>query len=405
MEKKDRFVDCTSNPHNIDPAVETIVAAIEHGQKEAAKTGKPLVVLMGENHSAPTHHLIQMAVIGELLKKGIDIRIGDEQDSASLLRFVHDKRIIPLSTGFARHVNAVFSDRDLSYRLLSAQSNRYMFARLSHFVKYSLFNQLPVEVDRNDYPRQSMANGLYFLDHAFYYYDKDFAAYDLHRQVIKLLKDNGYSQQDLDNLSATERNGMKIRNLHMVSKIIEKTQAHKPAVYIQLTGSAHVLGDENYPYSESLDGFLSKEYGFHVLPVSYTERTTEIAKKKNNPTCHLSDKDMSILLSRGVLIDGLSEKGFVYHRDAETTLRSHRGEHAELKQIIASSWTLQNYITSADVKNSSMIMTKLDQYGQPSEMEGKEKESLFDDVQRAAREHRAQERQARKNKKAGLKHV
>lgn len=395
MESYERLLELADAPYNIDPAVEAILKAVDDGLEKARDTGKPLVLLMGENHASPINHMVQLAAIDALLKKGFNIRIGDEEDSTSMLRFIHKKRVFPPSTEFAKYINKAFEDKDLAHRLMAPRSANYRFARLSFFLKSEKIADMPVALDHNDYPRLQLDNGLCLLDHSFYYYDKDESEHRLHAGALKLIQQSGISEHEERALDVRDVHGMMVRNLYMAQRIIEKSKTYKPDIYIQLTGQNHVLGGGDFQYSGSIDGFLTHQ-GFHTIPVCFL--SSEFSEE-------FGPDGISIFMDRGVLINGLSEEIVIYNEEDMLGLVKILAEKAEIKKVMQHSSFAENIFDIKQVDQAVLVVEMLWKRGIPDEFNGKEKESLFDDIQRAARAHRKKERQTRKNKEAGLKHV
>lgn len=374
---KDRHVNCIENPHNIDPAVEGILKAIEKGKVKAKQKGQPLVVLMGENHSSPICYMMHIAVMSRLVQAGENIRIGHELDSAALLKRIRKTRRIPPTKSFAKAINKALSHPDLWGDTVRSCMDEKNYGRFTMAVFLDTLEALGQSLDSNDHPFFKK-NGDIFLDETNFHYDKNWLSAGLawRRQVF------------LNNLAdhfpifsagvpAVSKNGMSVRNQHMTNEIVAHCREDAPEIYIQFTGRSHVIGDDIYPYEDSMEAFL-RQKDCHVVSI-----LPEILKDKLGvEQKSLKAKDVPYFIENGLFINGLSGEQFICRDDSDPAPIIYE-EAEELRRIIDNS-SLGDVISKDDI-DTSLDALKQRMALPPIKKEPKGKGTYFDRVQRTAR--------------------
>jgi hypothetical protein len=213
--KKPRFdivIDCSENPYNLAPAAAAISEAVKCAMdEETAKgeRGKPIVLIMGEEHKTPTHKLLKAMVIEHL-----DIQA---------------KKII-----FAMEADYTTNRRTPSYTTLSS----YILNQTTHQKGLPIiFNDAArlEENKNNEYAttlKQNDSLNKISIDH--------------------YCKNNSIHIDKPIDLKLPA--AMAIRNHFMATYATHHLQKQNSKIVIQSTGAAHVLGnaDKEFKFKHSL---------------------------------------------------------------------------------------------------------------------------------------------------------
>ncbi len=240
------FREVTRKEHDMRPYADAIVKQALKNLKEKPDDGKPLVLLIGEAHSAPAHKIIQMLVLKQLKEKGINIAFGIEgehnmlpqrfseitnrtisEEEADYIKFRDPDGILTLKTdiGF-RH----YSEADLSRKIL----NRFALThKISTRFNDAAKNQ---EGDLNDQD-------------------------SLNRQIIQDILPH---KTENVIIPTNKAEGIHVRNHIMVQNALKHAKDTQAQIYIQHCGAFHLMGCqikgyEDIPYQQSLSPLFQKE--------------------------------------------------------------------------------------------------------------------------------------------------
>lgn len=226
---------CTRNPFDLRPAVDGILAAIE--RRRQTTDGKPLVVLMGENHNLPSHHMLQLMVIKKLCQ--------DDQSLAYGIELPHNWLGTMLAAKTARKIS-----RDVITNLEKMDSNgrriltmvlaftRGINSPVSHFTSQNFIRQKGLSVCFNDAAETGYKN--------FEPLPPGLDPEDPHlRNILER-----YSWENIgQNVDPRTPEGVSLRNIVLMENICTHAKNAKAKVYIQQCGMNHLfgrLGASNY---------------------------------------------------------------------------------------------------------------------------------------------------------------
>lgn len=301
------YINCSANPYDLRPATDLIVDTI-HERLTEMPEDKPLVVLMGEEHNTPTHHALQKMVISRLFSGKQHFTFASEHPhnfSASRLT-IGNIKTSDFPTDILNQWNLL--DNEGQDNLCTYLANSYiglyspvscknLYAFCYHNKITSVFNDAAYYKDKKD--PKNRKNNLYL---------------DLNNPMTMIAKKvYGTKKQKIN---VTSREGMAIRNIAMAFMALSHAEANHSPLVIQKTGLAHVFGDVSFnnkgekihcfPYQESLYATY-KRTGAEVLAVFPT------VKKHRYGINHLPENAYNEL-SRSIVIDGISDKGFRFHK-------------------------------------------------------------------------------------------
>lgn len=216
------FFHCRDN--NLD-APATVIA--DRAREHRAVDGKPLVILMGEEHTNPAHRMLQTLVLQKLHRHG-RVAHGSEYGHNKLGEILDDAPLfMGLNPDEKARVSAADHDGAL---LLDAYLMLYTarFAPVSEHTKFLLCRSLHISTRFNDLALKRLG---------------DFDLHDpLTRQVTggrKLESDSGLA--------------ISLRNAAMVAASQAHMQHARPDFYVHDCGLAHVFGMAGqYSYVNSL---------------------------------------------------------------------------------------------------------------------------------------------------------
>jgi hypothetical protein len=250
MKGQAQIIDVSQNPYDLLPIVNALVDQIRSAD---LISGKPVIVLMGEEHELAASQLLQIA----LLKALKDIKMGapyglEYPDNTLTSMKDHFKVVADAQTakGFWSNAQAKRAFDIRSLMMLMEHPKFHYRARFCLKENISVAFNDAAESERSEY----------MLDP----HDAD---------VSKALHDLEY--QDVKNLSRKRPDMVHVRNLVIARNIVKnlETFAQKPQVYVQMLGAYHVLGQESdnimerYPYHESVKELLL-EMGYQVVSFS-----------------------------------------------------------------------------------------------------------------------------------------
>lgn len=211
--------------------------AIENRLAEVSLGNRPLFVLIGENHSMPSHMVFQMGVMDRLRRIGIPFGVALEYPSNS----VEDHYLSNLET----YSGESAPGRDKAETL---ESIRRELA--TNPTRHRLLYGVAFLTD-TPYAPYSASTLIHYLDK----YQIPIAFIDAAVDVDGYLKqddpDTKAAIQEAERISSTkageiirfeDRLGMVARNIHMVQAGLKFATALEAKLILTVTGNAHVLG-------------------------------------------------------------------------------------------------------------------------------------------------------------------
>lgn len=267
------MVSCASQPMNLQTAVSAIMERIE--AVSASLNGRPLVVLIGENHELPAHKILQTLLLQKLhARKTQGLACGMEVAGNTPARVI--ERIVE---------NATLSPEE-KYRLNTDDPSGQ--DALSAYLAY--INPTPAPVSRHTHLEFCRSAGIptRFTDAA------ETISEDLDSKdpvTGKIMKDNPPGWRDsVRGHEGTGSYDFKIRNLVMAHEAQKHLQQVGAQLYIQQSGVAHTLGSKPHKsaYQDSLHARF-KEAGVDTLSVLLTSRMFNLGDIPSEASSHLSE--------------------------------------------------------------------------------------------------------------------
>lgn len=261
-------VSCAKNPLDARPVIEAVA---KKAQELHETTGKPVVVLFGEEHKTPFKILLPGMAAAHFLDNGIAVGKPCNDNSKPLLamgmEYEHDTLETILKTDPEWNISseeaAQISERDPDGHLL-------LMSYLSNFVPSSApvahHTLVKILLERNISTR--------FTDLPFtpYFNDKG-------EERVKLDLKKPWTQAIAQSapdkiIDAESPDGMALRNIAMVKKAADHIEKTGATYYFQIAGIFHVFGhrESNDRYQDSLSAKFS-EADFAVLPIFNTVKT------------------------------------------------------------------------------------------------------------------------------------
>ncbi|MFN3827935.1 MAG: hypothetical protein ACK4NR_09975 [Micavibrio sp.] len=252
------FIACYQNPCDLCPAVQGIMARIE-AVSQNLREGQKLIVLMGETHTISSHRMLQAQLIAQLHDRqlaegGLAVGVELPHDFMAIKMREMGVKALPAA------VQPYFDRRLESLRLVSAyvDDNPLVEAPLTKEFLLNMIGVRDVSLRFNDvaitYKSQdNMLSPCLNTD------DAITAAFAMDEAGVDLRQENIFCADAL---------GMKLRNRFMAGNINRHLSDMNADIYIQLAGSAHVMGDheEGLYYKDSLHKLL-KDQGHEVINV------------------------------------------------------------------------------------------------------------------------------------------
>lgn len=318
------FVDCSGNPYDVRPATDKILDMAAKLTREK-QDGKPVVILMGENHDTSAHMVLQHDLVS---------RLSQIKAKASLCFEYSNNIAFELAPSILKDVAkqvglsgddmaALDLPEDIRYQFHIYDKNGLMGIAIHSFNGSRL--------DRSNVAKQNLKRFCYnhrfpcaFTDVAKKYSDSDdYGTLDNgDPDVGYYARELGFSEEEYSTICPE---GMAIRNAVIAERIMECADHNNSDVVVQITGMAHVFGEmsQGFAYEHSLHAALEK-HGAHILPViidkwKFSHKIPEGAEKA---------------FAQSVFIKGLPESSFEPDEaDKETALisRMHKESGGELK--------------------------------------------------------------------------
>lgn len=265
-----KTVSCADAPSDIRPALDALTAEIARRSAQGR-----LVVLMGEDHTVPTHKILRQGLMARLLKAATPFAYGMER--------AHDMLAYLVEKKFSQSV-----PNDLREQFTAADHNGH---RLARTFRAALT------------PEHTPLTG------------KNLLAFCLESGIS--IRANDAAKINIDhkwyldlppgqNIPVESREGVALRNRMIVERALMHMKESAAQAYVQDCGMGHLLGHQSdkgiWPYAESLSAMFAQA-GVDVLPV-YTA-----------DFCYMPDKlpaeGAAMLASKGLVIDELNTRRFL----------------------------------------------------------------------------------------------
>lgn len=242
--------------HDMRPYADRIVERTLRRLEDARAAGEPLVLLIGENHGAAAHQVIQILVLKKLKESGRKIAVGLELPHNSLLRGYYS------SLGRYREQNekiaalekhAASCDPDGAFTLKCNLGTAHFFA--ANMSKKSLLKFLHDKKISTGFNDAAITNPINE--------DEDVEPIlDLSDDLTQRAAVNtGYKANE--KIDAVSSSGMHIRNALIVERALDHAQRSHAEIYVQNCGTLHVAGTKankaiTHPYEHSLSALFRR---------------------------------------------------------------------------------------------------------------------------------------------------
>ncbi|PZQ47085.1 MAG: hypothetical protein DI551_03960 [Micavibrio aeruginosavorus] len=217
-----------------------------------------LIVPVGEHHDQPSHKIVIQGVAAELVKRGIRPAVGMEFDHGGIS---HDA----VMQSWERQISSVEEWNDMRptpERIQKAVADTdYLNARQGFRQLIAYMYSESIVFDFND------------LDGV----DK----IDVNENMNKGYEEQAAKYRNVKSFSLAQQtrspDGLFLRNVAMAQRIDSNANSYRRdledgggpvRVYLQHTGNAHLLGNDESPFQESLYNILKERFGRQVLAIS-----------------------------------------------------------------------------------------------------------------------------------------
>lgn len=257
----------------INAVSQSILGRIADGYQARKNKSKPLVILLGEDHSDASHRAVQLSVMTRLYESFDPdvVSCGMEGSQVGLIESLEIARSKPISSPqlkmqvdkvsqylrrshpedpiniaasafYATSIDSPATRKALQYVLLrEGYKSFFNDVAVKEYKSSSFFHGSGYEIDFSD-------------DKVWEYYQRF-----VHKEQVPNRAGMGRS------IDPASLDGTYFRNYFMACAADEHIKKHKPKLFIQLCGAAHVNGDGmHYRPQEGLVHFLERE-GHNVL--------------------------------------------------------------------------------------------------------------------------------------------
>lgn len=256
------LADCSDNPMDIRPAVETILRAIDE-KRATLPEGQTLVVPVGESHARPTHSSIFTLLAKEMKERGDNFVVSLEQD--------HDKWKTRLEKTIGIHPKHI---PDRSVHEVDPYGRDSLLTLLTY-----------INVTNAPFSHDNLLEFLYQNDIKTIFSDAaatggrilrlDLRDSLTRHATLKYLHESSLLDKmrfafKTPFLSYTSPGAMAIRNDIMKTLTLEYARKNQAPIALLHCGRGHIFGNaqEKDPYAVSLDALFRQEAA--VLPVFIT---------------------------------------------------------------------------------------------------------------------------------------
>lgn len=313
-------VDCSANPLDLRPAVDTILRAIDE-KLPSASPEHPLVVLFGEAHDTPAQRYLLPFTAHRFAAQGHRFSIAIEQDhnSWSVLMnaagfgiripdalhqrpgHLHDPNGLATISAAIAHINPLYAPSSFHDIL----ARHYRLASHSRGKIKLLFNDAACISEESSHA--SILN--------------------LNDPLTAWVAQSSYPSQSMEHLNFPSRSaeGIAVRNRIMAEIALNHACRNNIPIIFQMTGLVHVFGDVfwNFSFTDSLYNRLTRS-GAKVLPIY-------IRRELYSPVI-----ETTAVLPHSVVINGLSKRQFEAD-DSGYAGYNHAPEDAFIKSLFLES--------------------------------------------------------------------
>jgi hypothetical protein len=315
----------TSIADDVDVAFKRIQIA----RKNARKTGRPLVILIGEEHTKPADHIFKALLINKLQAAGYPISVALELPHDTLYTLYRDHYRdlydVPVSETVLKRMKHLDKSGHLTLKA-NFGIGGMMHAPISHvfFALFLLHKNLRLQFIDTSHNREGFSE---YLDPS----DKATRA---------LLTTEGFAREPFS-VETTDEAGVRLRNIFMAYSIADEISKNPDQIIFAPMGKLHVLGDTDISVNNSVVGLLRKQ-GFAVCPLErhgdlrlLSAKKRRIVKSLNRP--EFDHTEISTAMSAELV-------------DSDPSL-----EEEEIKHL---SGYAQNFFINEDLKTYAMHTQK-----------------------------------------------
>ncbi len=250
-------VDCREKPYDLRPALNAIMAA-ENWILERIPPEQKLVIVIGENHIAQSHALLQSTLLKQhsqkmRAKNAPKFAYGMEYPS----NFLQEYNKYTQAFGYPTDIERFHKESNLNGSMdhLKAMLNFIKMESAKNILELCLKEKIPTGFNDIAIARSYFNYGI--MD-----------PIDQTDSLTKNLVQEHYPHLAGKNIGRVEDPGINLRNLAMVENAMAHMEQTDSKVYIQHCGAHHIAGfdriEETYTYSLTK---LFQERGVAVLPV------------------------------------------------------------------------------------------------------------------------------------------
>jgi hypothetical protein len=342
-------MDCSADPLNILAPAQMIVAAIKQRMAEL-QPGQKLAVLMGENHTMPTHNLLPQMVM-QLLRADpktsnfvylMELPYNFWSQVVNTVMKVKLPEELEFATGASDLIDQA---NQMSLRGFECTPNAPN--TLFHTMRWIAHQGIRVRF--NDVSRDY-----------FWLQQKDML-------IQSLCKENRITES-IREIKLNSPQGIRIRNHFMAVLGVEFAQAHSADVIIQSTGLDHALGNcfERFAFEHS----LAKTYGqrdIDTIPVFLTTDITKLHISKGGKTYKmgmniLEPEAIRFLQKKGVVIDGIKKVKFSTDEDVDQEFDYLRSINAASGNMLELTDDLEKEVPENKNRAKELILRIIDEY-------------------------------------------
>ena len=290
-----------ADPHDLAPAEDIIWRAIEAElQKGPAPTPEnPLIILVGEKHTIPSHSLLQLGILERMAK----YRSENPDDPARQVMYAveHPRNMVERT---AHHFGLRLGNhKDIGERLEKVDTDGRLAARSSVSVFLPNFGQISSRLLMNN--AMALDIPITFTDARIprdAQTETEMATLDKSDPAAQnaSLKLSGRSLDSIDvDIDWRSGLGLALRNRMMVDKTLADAKEKGASIIIQHVGDSHVMGNKDEPGADPLFGMVQtyQDEGVRVLPV--------FAQTPDHVMQHELDRNPNT-----IILEGLSDAEF-----------------------------------------------------------------------------------------------
>ncbi|PZQ48642.1 MAG: hypothetical protein DI551_01350 [Micavibrio aeruginosavorus] len=253
------------NPYDLRPAADAIMDIL-HTKMQRVAPEKPIVLLMGENHAAPAHILLQKLILSRLL---------DEEYENPTQTFAYGLEL-PNEVNQNTLKNIYGLTLAESRKLLGSEEGLGVQCAFLH-TKYSAETTATRDDVKLFLYYNKIACGFHDLD------SRDIQIKDGDQAYVSVVLNNSnarssryinelYAKHGRSQINSIDNIGLHIRNRAIVDDVLETLEKNKKKLYVLSCGALHVFGSSNqFSYRFSLSALFAKAgiETVSVIPAKY----------------------------------------------------------------------------------------------------------------------------------------